>query len=106
MKTMHIDHIVPLAAGGDNEPDNLQALCKPCHFTKTKEEQDNHEYIRISPTQSTFNGRVKEVINSENGKVFAFIETLNHCNEGQKVYTFDINNCRTNQLDYSEYDYP
>jgi 5-methylcytosine-specific restriction endonuclease McrA len=106
MKTMHIDHIVPLAAGGDNEPDNLQALCKPCHFSKTKEEQDNHEYIRISPTQSTFNDRVKEIINSENGKVFAFIETLSQCKEEQKVYTFDINKCRTNQLYYSEYDYP
>ena len=38
-RSMHIDHITPLAAGGDNEPDNLQALCKKCHFVKTKEEK-------------------------------------------------------------------
>ena len=30
-----IDHILPLALGGTNEPNNLQILCKPCHQTKT-----------------------------------------------------------------------
>jgi hypothetical protein len=27
-----IDHIKPLGAGGDNNDDNLQALCKDCHY--------------------------------------------------------------------------
>lgn len=26
-----VHHILPLAKGGGNEPDNLMALCKPCH---------------------------------------------------------------------------
>ena len=52
-KSMHIDHILPLAAGSDNEPDNLQALCKKCHFVKTKEEKENHEYIKLSSTESS-----------------------------------------------------
>ena len=32
------DHIVPLANGGKNAVDNLQALCKPCHKYNTSKE--------------------------------------------------------------------
>ena len=31
----HVDHIKPKAHGGTDDPANLQALCKPCHDTKT-----------------------------------------------------------------------
>jgi len=34
-KSWDIDHILPLALGGTNEPTNLQILCKPCHKAKT-----------------------------------------------------------------------
>ena len=34
-KAWDIDHILPLALGGTNEPDNLQILCRSCHKTKT-----------------------------------------------------------------------
>ena len=30
----HIDHIVPLALGGSNWPDNLQCLCRRCNLSK------------------------------------------------------------------------
>ena len=33
-----IDHILPLALGGTDDWTNLQALCKPCHGTKTRED--------------------------------------------------------------------
>ena len=33
---MQIDHIIPLVVGGTNDIDNLQILCKPCHFSNTK----------------------------------------------------------------------
>jgi 5-methylcytosine-specific restriction protein A len=34
-KAWDIDHILPLALGGTNEPNNLQILCRPCHRAKT-----------------------------------------------------------------------
>ena len=33
-----VDHIVPLAAGGDSDSGNLQSLCKVCHTSKTNAE--------------------------------------------------------------------
>jgi 5-methylcytosine-specific restriction endonuclease McrA len=33
--TYEIDHIVPLFKGGGNDMDNLNALCRECHGTKT-----------------------------------------------------------------------
>lgn len=29
-----VDHIIPLALGGLNTPQNMQALCRPCHTEK------------------------------------------------------------------------
>jgi len=34
-KAWDIDHILPLAMGGANAPDNLQILCRSCHRAKT-----------------------------------------------------------------------
>ncbi|MDP9832664.1 HNH endonuclease [Trueperella abortisuis] len=35
-----VDHIIPLERGGTHEETNLQALCKPCHSSKTAREDD------------------------------------------------------------------
>ncbi len=32
--TYHLDHIIPLADGGTNDPTNFQLLCKECNLTK------------------------------------------------------------------------
>jgi len=31
-----VDHVVPVALGGSNEPENLQILHRPCHREKTR----------------------------------------------------------------------
>lgn len=31
-----VDHIIPKALGGHDQPDNLEAICTPCHKVKTK----------------------------------------------------------------------
>ena len=30
----HVDHVIPLAAGGSNNPDNIQLLCPTCNMQK------------------------------------------------------------------------
>ena len=50
-----IDHTKPISRGGTNDDINLQALCKSCHLVKTQEELENHEYVRTSETESSFN---------------------------------------------------
>lgn len=41
-----VDHIVPKAKGGTDDPDNLQAICKPCHVEKTLADEGK----RLKPT--------------------------------------------------------
>lgn len=33
-----VDHILPLAKGGEDVPDNVQPLCRPCHKSKTRDD--------------------------------------------------------------------
>lgn len=33
-----IDHVVNIAAGGTDDPSNLEAICRDCHRKKTQEE--------------------------------------------------------------------
>ena len=33
-----VDHIVNVKAGGTNNPENLQTLCRTCHWRKTRAE--------------------------------------------------------------------
>jgi 5-methylcytosine-specific restriction protein A len=35
---LDVDHIHPLALGGEDVAENVQALCKPCHKAKTRED--------------------------------------------------------------------
>jgi len=31
---LHVDHLTPQSAGGSDDPDNLQTLCRDCHMAK------------------------------------------------------------------------
>lgn len=33
-KEKHVDHVMPLALGGDNTRSNIQILCAPCNLSK------------------------------------------------------------------------
>lgn len=46
-KGFHVDHIMPLALGGTNWPDNIQILCPKCNCTKSDKHPDEwKEYLR------------------------------------------------------------
>ena len=108
-KAFDIDHIIPLAEGGTNDPENLQVLCKPCHFEKTKIEHEQG-YVRLSQTESSFNTTVKDIFNSELNAKHAFVERiLEHIPiklKDNKIHFFDKVRCRKNVMYYNEYDYP
>ena len=109
LKQINVDHIVPLACGGDNSRESLQVLCKKCHFGKTKEEHENG-YVKLSPTQSSFNQQTYDVFTSNLSLTNAFVETLEKDIpkplKAQIPYHLDINKCRKNRLYYSNHDFP
>lgn len=38
-EAQEVDHVIPLAKGGTDAPENLQAICIPCHRAKTLAEE-------------------------------------------------------------------
>jgi len=44
------DHIVPKASGGQDDIDNLQAICTDCHKAKTEREAAEAQGRRAKPT--------------------------------------------------------
>ena len=103
----HIDHITPLAAGGTNDDDNLQILCKSCHLTKTQIELLDKEYVTTSSTASSFNSVTKKIIMSRACNVYPFIETFQPTNKNdRKLFNIDINKSRKNAMYHSTFNYP
>ena len=47
-----VDHVIELAAGGDNSIENLQVLCSPCHKAKTAK----YNSRRIKGNRGVFSG--------------------------------------------------
>ncbi|MCB1688654.1 MAG: HNH endonuclease [Halioglobus sp.] len=61
-----VDHIIPKAQGGTDEPDNLQAICTPCHRAKTAREGSAGGVNRVGqPRWEPVQGSVSYVHNSE-----------------------------------------
>ena len=80
----------------------------PIYFSdvKTKLEQEDGSYIKINPTESSFNTTTEKIIKSDFYKSYAFIEPVETRNPKNKLYHFDLNRCRKNILRYSKYNYP
>ena len=104
-KKYDIDHIRPLANGGTNQIDNLQALCKSCHQDKTANEHEQGQYVKFSDTESCFNNTVQEIMNSPLSHAYAFVEPIREATKGKKLFTIDINKCRRNILLNHKHDY-
>jgi hypothetical protein len=104
-KKYEIDHIKPLASGGTNQIDNLQALCKACHQDKTANEHEQGQYVKFSDTESCFNNTVQEIMNSALSHAYAFVEPIREPTKGKKLFTIDINKCRRNILLNHKHDY-
>jgi hypothetical protein len=101
-----IDHIRALANGGNNDIENLQILCRQCHFTKTREEAENG-WVKQSDTLSSFNSQTLPIFNSELAKVWAFVEKIAPGDDNEhKIFGIDINKCRKNCMYYNKYNYP
>lgn len=52
-----VDHVKPLAAGGDDSLDNLQVLCTGCHIEKTRQENR-----RETPQQGAWRRLVEDML--------------------------------------------
>ena len=107
LKNANIDHIKPLSAGGSNELDNLQILCKDCHFEKTHLELLNNEFVRVSKTASSYNSITFDIITSSSSGVFPFIETLvPQTPKNAKLFVVDLIKSRKNAIYHSRYNFP
>jgi len=55
------------------------------------------EKSAISPdTESSFNEKVQEIMNSVLSSSYAFVEHLEKTHMDEKIFTIDINKCRRN----------
>ncbi len=102
INNLHIDHIRPLSNGGTNDIENLQILCKSCHKIKCENEIEDGSYIRVIDTESSFNSRINDIINSEMAQSYAFIERIVDATIKKNIFTVDINKCRTNILYHND----
>ena len=101
-----IDHIVPLSAGGSNDIENFQPLCKDCHKQKSKEEKEMGMYQIIDETASYFNKNVYDnVVNSIDFKVWQFVEKVNDIQVKQS-FKIDMRKCRRNLTYFCKYEFP
>jgi DNA replication protein DnaC len=107
-----IDHIKPLAGGGDNTIANLQPLCISCHTEKTNTEKLDGSYKNKDIEVSVFNQVVLDnIVKKNEWKTWAFVETVPielsvENNEDVQKYKYDMRKCRKNISYYSKYEFP
>jgi hypothetical protein len=68
---LHVDHKIPQAWGGTNEPDNLQALCADCNEGKKNLYATYDEFadkIKVAANFDQPHKRIGELLKAFNGK--------------------------------------
>lgn len=59
---LEVDHVKPIAAGGSlYDLDNLQSLCRPCHFDKTRQENQARQ-DQLTPQRGAWRDLVSELL--------------------------------------------
>lgn len=48
---LHVDHVIPRAEGGTDDPENLMTACAPCNLGKSDVQLDDERIPRVSPEQ-------------------------------------------------------
>ena len=56
-RAREVDHILPRALGGGNEPFNLQSLCRKCHRQKTIEVDNAHIHEKYAKKETRYERR-------------------------------------------------
>ena len=94
-----IDHTIPLGNGGTNDIANLQPLCKDCHSSKTKEENELGYQVK-NESASCFNDIVVDsIVKTGAFKSYQFVETVETFDEvglEDRIFKVDICKCRRN----------
>ena len=94
---IQLDHIIAIANGGSpDDENNIQQLCKGCHYLKSRAEQ-NQGYVKYNKISSSFNNHVKTIFESDLMKKWAFNEKIGDKNYYHfKKYAYDMAKCRKN----------
>lgn len=101
-----IDHIIPLATGGTNLRENLQALCKSCHNQKTSNERELSDYLNINDELSSYNNLTRSIFDSKLMHKHAFVEKVDTVKNKDNIHSIDLTKNRKNILLYSKYEIP
>lgn len=91
-----IDHIKPVSVGGTNDRENLQALCKKCHETKSDVESGHRNFI-IDATISACNEKSQVVFDEfKNGFIHTYIEldSVKSRVKNGRSFVFGIDGCK------------
>lgn len=95
MKKWEFDHIVPLPDGGDNNIENIQALCKECHEIKSNKE-DIDRFFKTDALKSSYNNITKPIFTKARNAFISGDCTDDY--DDELLGGLDINKCRRNIL--------
>jgi len=74
-----------------------------------KDEDDideKNKFIEIKETESSYNFRVQNIMTSDLNRPLAFVKTVDEPDQDKKLFSIDINKCRTEILLNSVYNWP